>query len=166
MRVYVEFIKNAFKKNLAYRISYFAMFVGTIIGILIQVYLWRALLGHSAQAATDAGIVTLADILDGHLSSALCHMGNISYRLGEEISPNELASKLDDLGVAEDTKATLSRTVDHLALNSVDCNATRFRLGPNLQFDPTTEVFTRSKAANNMLTRDYREPFVVRSPRV
>jgi predicted dehydrogenase len=107
-----------------------------------------------------------ADILEGHLSSALCHLGNISYRLGEETSLNEMAERLDDLDVAEDTKATLKRTVDHLTLNSVDVDATPFRLGPNLAFDPTTEVFTRSKAANVMLTRDYREPFVVRSPQV
>ena len=26
-----------------------------------------------------------ADILEGHLSSALCHLGNISYRLGREV---------------------------------------------------------------------------------
>jgi hypothetical protein len=26
-----------------------------------------------------------ADILEGHLSSALCHLGNISYRLGTKI---------------------------------------------------------------------------------
>ncbi len=107
-----------------------------------------------------------ADILEGHLSSALCHLGNISYRLSEEISSSELASRLDDLKVAEDTKATLKRTVDHLGLNSVDTDAARLRLGPNLEFDATTEVFTRSKAANSMLTRDYREPFVVRSPQV
>ncbi len=27
-----------------------------------------------------------ADILEGHLSSALCHLGNISYRLGSQVS--------------------------------------------------------------------------------
>ena len=31
-----------------------------------------------------------ADILEGHLSSALCHTGNISYRLGHEADPEEI----------------------------------------------------------------------------
>src|SRR5262249_50382018 len=35
-----------------------------------------------------------ADILEGHLSSALCHTGNISYRLGSKSSPDELREKL------------------------------------------------------------------------
>ena len=30
-----------------------------------------------------------ADILEGHLSSALCHTGNISYRLGQEANPED-----------------------------------------------------------------------------
>ena len=35
-----------------------------------------------------------ADILQGHLSSALCHTGNVSYRLGEETSLEEVKAKL------------------------------------------------------------------------
>src|ERR1022692_2146137 len=31
-----------------------------------------------------------ADILEGHLSSALCHTGNISYRLGKTQTPEEI----------------------------------------------------------------------------
>ncbi|MHC4482951.1 MAG: Gfo/Idh/MocA family oxidoreductase, partial [Planctomycetota bacterium] len=35
-----------------------------------------------------------ADILEGHLSSALCHMGNISHRLGQRQSPDEIREML------------------------------------------------------------------------
>jgi hypothetical protein len=35
-----------------------------------------------------------ADILEGHLSSALCHTGNISYRLGKMRSPDEIKDAL------------------------------------------------------------------------
>jgi len=50
----------------------------------------------------------------GHISSALAHLGNISYRLGRQ-----------------------------------------------LQFDPVSERFIGDEDANNMLSRDYRAPFVM-----
>ena len=55
-----------------------------------------------------------APIEEGHLSSALCHLANISYRLGR-----------------------------------------------SLEFDPAKEQFIGDEEANKMLTRNYREPYVV-----
>jgi hypothetical protein len=54
------------------------------------------------------------DIEEGHLSSALCHLGNIAYR----------------------TRRTIL-------------------------FDPATEKIAGDEEASRMLSRDYREPFVV-----
>ncbi|PYV15104.1 MAG: gfo/Idh/MocA family oxidoreductase [Acidobacteria bacterium] len=55
-----------------------------------------------------------ANVTEGHLSAALCHLANIAYR----------------------TKRTL-------------------------EFDPKAERFVADDAANAMLTRDYRKPYVV-----
>jgi predicted dehydrogenase len=55
-----------------------------------------------------------AEIEQTHLSTALCHLGNISYRLGRE-----------------------------------------------LMFDPKTERFVNDDAADRLLRRDYRKPYVV-----
>jgi predicted dehydrogenase len=55
-----------------------------------------------------------APVESGHLSSALAHLGNISYRLGRQ-----------------------------------------------LNFDPVAERFVGDEDANNMLTRDYRSPYVL-----
>ena len=54
------------------------------------------------------------DILEGHLSVTLCHIANISYRLGRK-----------------------------------------------LVFDPDTETFPGDKEANGLLTRKYRDPYVL-----
>ena len=54
------------------------------------------------------------DVEEGHLSAALCHMANISYRTGR-----------------------------------------------SLTFDPSTESFPGDDEANQLLSREYREPFVV-----
>jgi hypothetical protein len=37
-------------------------------------------------------------------------------------------------------------------------------MGPLLKFDPVKEVFTNSAAANQILHRDYRKPFVCPAP--
>lgn len=54
------------------------------------------------------------DVLEGHLSAALCHMANISYRTGERLA-----------------------------------------------FDADSERFVDSDAANALLSRDYRDPYIV-----
>ena len=99
-----------------------------------------------------------ADIEEGHLSSALCHLGNISYRLGTDKPVDEAAQALSGNDVAMET---LERTKQHLKENNVDLSKTNVRVGERLKFDPKTETFAENSAANAMLTRPYRKPFVV-----
>ena len=99
-----------------------------------------------------------ADILEGHLSSALCHLGNISYRLGKQADPDELHAALKKDDAASET---LTRMEEHLAANGVDLKQTNLTIGPTLNFDPETERFIDNDQANKMLTRAYRAPFVV-----
>jgi predicted dehydrogenase len=102
-----------------------------------------------------------ADILEGHLSSALCHTGNISYRLGKEASVDELNKSIADLQTTDNSKDTLERTIAHLKDNGVDLNATKITAGPLLKFDPETETFPGNDKANAQLTRIARKPYVV-----
>src|SRR5690606_30110774 len=44
-----------------------------------------------------------ADIEEGHLSSALCHLGNISYRLGSPLMPSDARVALGDNKDAQET---------------------------------------------------------------
>jgi predicted dehydrogenase len=99
-----------------------------------------------------------ADILEGHLSSALCHTGNISYRLGQKAAPGEIREKIKG---DRDAQATFDRMVDHLKANEVDVNVDKLTLGPVLTMDPKKETFSGNADASKMLTRDYRKPFVV-----
>ncbi len=102
-----------------------------------------------------------ADILEGHQSSALCHIGNISYRLGRLASPNEIRSELEAVKVCDNVQETFERTRKHLAENGVDLEKTKLTLGPLLRLAPEGETFLDAPQANAMLTRTYREPFVV-----
>jgi predicted dehydrogenase len=100
-----------------------------------------------------------ADILEGHLSSALCHTGNISYRLGKSQSSAQCHEEIKSNNILEEA---FSRMQEHLSANQVDISKTPVTLGVGLEMDPKREKFIGNAAADKYLTREYREPFVVR----
>ena len=97
-------------------------------------------------------------IIEGHLSSAMCHMANISYRLGE---PQSFAPGGRPLGDRIDLREAFGRFEQHLADNALKLREIPYQLGPRLAFDPASERFASNDRANAMLTRDYRPPFIV-----
>lgn len=103
-----------------------------------------------------------ADIEEGHISSALCHLGNISHELGEKLPVSELNAHFKGDSEALET---LGRYRQHLSNNKLDAESTKVSLGPKLSLDSKKEVFTGSMASagNPKLTREYRAPFVVPS---
>jgi predicted dehydrogenase len=104
-----------------------------------------------------------AEILEGQQSTSLCHIGNISWRLGRAASPAEIRDALGKLKTADDTAATLDRTLAHLRDNEVDPEQTKLTLGPVLELDGDREAFVNRPDAGALLTREYRKPFVVPS---
>ncbi len=101
-----------------------------------------------------------ADILQGHLSTALCHTGNISYLLGRTAGRNEITKSLESSQVPLDA---YERLCEHLAQNEVDLQQTPMTLGPWLAMDSDAERFVGElgNEANMYLARNYRQPFVV-----
>jgi predicted dehydrogenase len=100
-----------------------------------------------------------ADILDGHYSSALCHLANISYRLGRQEPFQPRTRAFGNNQAATDTLARMEEHLgqgNHLRLQGLSC-----RVGRRLQIDAAAERFVRDDEANRMLTRAYRAPFVV-----
>jgi predicted dehydrogenase len=99
-----------------------------------------------------------ADINEGHLSSALCHTGNISYVLGKKCESAEIQEK-----IKADKEATDSfdRMIEHLGKNGVDLKKEQLALGEHLKMDPKTEKFIGNAAADKLLTREYRKPFEI-----
>lgn len=99
-----------------------------------------------------------ADILEGHLSSALCHTGSISHRLGQKMNA---AAAAEAIKSNERFSDSVARMAEHLKANGVDIEAPGISVGPWLEMDPATERFTNSDAANELLTRPYRPGYVV-----
>ncbi len=99
-----------------------------------------------------------AEILEGHLSSALCHTANISHRLGKKQDPGAILEKVKANREAADS---FERMREHLAKNGVDIAKDQLTLGEFLTMDPKTEKFIGNADADKLLTRDYRKPYVV-----
>jgi hypothetical protein len=110
-----------------------------------------------AVRARDASKLN-GKIIDGHISSALCHTGNISYLLGKKGSPDELREAIKGNKEAMDS---LERMFAHLSANNVDTNVEKLSVGAFLKMDPKTERFIDNAEADKLLTREYRAPFVV-----
>ncbi len=100
-----------------------------------------------------------ADILEGHHSSALCHLANVSYRLGEPVPFGNSKVSFCDGELATDT---FDRMKQHLVgENGLDLAGRKFQLGRKLGFDARAESFVDAPEANKLLTRAYRKPFLV-----
>ena len=99
-------------------------------------------------------------IEEGHMSSALCHLANMSYRVGSATSPEKLRDLVKNNGVLAEAQG---RMAEHLAANNVDFATTPLTAGAPLLFDPKAERCTGPDAdrANALLTRKYRAPFTV-----
>ncbi|MDM7924468.1 MAG: Gfo/Idh/MocA family oxidoreductase [bacterium] len=103
-------------------------------------------------------------IEDGHVSSALCHMGNISYRLGTDTDYGTAGKSLSGNFWMEDA---FSRFGSHLESNGLPLSGIRVCTGPRLELDQASESFVSKEVydpayfANLLLRRDYRSPFIV-----
>jgi len=101
-----------------------------------------------------------AEIEIGHQSTVLCHLANLSWRVGSETTVDEIRTNVKD---HEDALNTLKDMTAQLAANKVDVGAKPWIAGPKLTYDPKAEVFTgaHADAANKFVRLPSREPFVV-----
>jgi len=88
----------------------------------------------------------------------LCHLGNISYRLGSQ-EPFIKHSKA--FGDDKEAYETFARMEEHLKTNKIPLDSATYQVGRRLKVNPKTESFENDSEANLQLTREYRQPFVV-----
>ncbi|MGD0812519.1 MAG: Gfo/Idh/MocA family oxidoreductase [Verrucomicrobiota bacterium] len=100
-----------------------------------------------------------APIEEGHLSAALCHISNISYRLGRAQPPGEMREQIQG---DKDALPAFERMAEHLAANGVDLQKTQVTLGAVLRINPATAKFIQNKNANRLLRRAPRTGYVIK----
>ena len=108
-----------------------------------------------SRSSTDLN----ADIQEGHYSSALCHLANVSYRLGQPAAFTSASTAFDDCAASCETFDRMRR---HLAdENGISLQGLEYTMGRKLELNPQNERFVNDVRANTMLTRRYRQGFVV-----
>ncbi|MBI5382493.1 MAG: Gfo/Idh/MocA family oxidoreductase [Opitutae bacterium] len=105
-----------------------------------------------------------ADIEEGHITAALCHCANISYRLGQDTTAEAVQEAIRSDAL---TRETYGRLLEHLRANQADLQKTPIVQGPCLSIVPGREAFVSNAKgdlgdrANALLKDTYRAPFVV-----
>jgi hypothetical protein len=99
-----------------------------------------------------------AEVLEGHLSTAVCHVGNISYRLGKQASTKEMQAAVRGEPLFAEM---FDRLLEHLKAHEIDPDARTATLGPWLDIDPSNERFKDNEEANRLVRGFYRKPYLV-----
>jgi hypothetical protein len=109
-----------------------------------------------------------APLTAGHLSTASCLFGNISYRLGKPANCDQIRTQIAGHSEGQET---LTRIEKHLAVNNVDLKANPLTLGPWLRIDTKTQQIIAvagskdsellKKAANLVKGKNCRKPYTI-----
>jgi len=120
--------------------------------------------GHDANfinAIREGSNASLkCEIEVGHMSTTLCHLANVGYRIGQAAPVEELRERIDH---HEDALNTLDSMLAQLEGREVDVKRQPFIVGPKLSYDVKAERFTGDHAeeANALVRLPCREPFIV-----
>jgi predicted dehydrogenase len=95
-----------------------------------------------------------AEILEGHYSAALCHLANMSVRLGKKVPFQPTATFFEN---NENAAEAYGRTVEYLKANKIDTGKSGYVMGRRLVVDAQAERIVDDAEANALLTRDYRK---------
>ncbi|MFP4056778.1 MAG: Gfo/Idh/MocA family protein [Candidatus Brocadiia bacterium] len=104
-----------------------------------------------------------AEIEKGHLSSAWCHLGNLSWQLGRPYRKEEAVEQVEG---CKPWAEVIEEFHAHLDANEIDPKKADIKLGGMLEIDPQRETLTGQSAtakAKGLWTgqeRGYRKPFV------
>jgi hypothetical protein len=97
-----------------------------------------------------------ADVEVGHLSTAVCHTGNIALRVGRVAAEKEQRAAVQEIPLLNEM---YERFINHMEANHVDVDTAT--LGSWLEIDPQNERFQGHDQANQLVRGYYREPYTV-----
>ena len=111
-----------------------------------------------AAMANDQSKLT-GPIIEGHISSALCHTGGVSHVVGKKMTADQIREKVS--GESELFQDSVARMLAHLKANEVDLSKPNITFGGDLKMDVAAETVTNHEPANQLMKRTYRDGYEV-----
>ena len=98
------------------------------------------------------------EVLVGHHSTGWCNLANIAFQSGSAYSADAAGEIKDEIW-----SGLLDEMQQHMRAHGVELASSDIRLSPVLEIDVQRERFigNHAEAANKLLKREYRAPFVV-----
>ncbi len=97
-----------------------------------------------------------ADIQEGHRSTVVTHLGNISYRVGQPAAQGEIRERIAGVPLLEEM---FDRLVTHLQAHEIDVDRPTITLGQWLDVDSENECVLHHDQANALVQGTYRAAF-------
>ena len=82
-------------------------------------------------------------------------------RMVQHLADNTYYTDTKPQVAARDKSSAIAATRSSQKPQPLQLQEMSYQIGPKLAFNPETETFVDNTKANEMLTRDYRPPFVV-----
>lgn len=98
------------------------------------------------------------DLYEGHVSSGLCHLGNISYRLGSMVDDLSISRRVSQLEPPQMIKDLLKRVRSNLRANGDD---RPLILGDLLQIEKSNGHIRNHPQASELMSKKYRYGFEI-----
>ncbi len=113
---------------------------------------------HAVRSRKPQDINASAEV--AHYSAALCHLANISFRLGQTMPLDKAGQSLGD---NKQVVQSFNDLRDNLKAADLKLDDVQYTVGPLLSFDAKSESFRGegSERANPLLSRAYRAPYIV-----
>ncbi len=97
-----------------------------------------------------------ADVLEGHVSTAICHVGNISYRLGKPAPVDQQRKQVGEIACWKEMHERLLKYLGDIGEDPATAT-----LGPWLEVDSEKECIEDNDEANKIVKGFYRAPYLV-----
>ncbi|MFF2093158.1 ABC transporter permease [Paenibacillus sp. NPDC058174] len=95
--LYREMTMNAFRTHLAFRAEVLLFLFGQLFKIFVQVYIWHALFGDSGQLASQAGSISIQEMITYVVISSVISVfatNDVIFKVSSKVSSGEIAMDL------------------------------------------------------------------------
>ncbi|MBY0012814.1 ABC-2 family transporter protein [Paenibacillus typhae] len=94
MRGYINILSNAVQRSISYRIDVYFILISRVIGLLVQISIWRALFSGEEYVSYSGGVLSIQEIVTYMMLSAFLSLlinTRVTNTINDKIKTGEIA---------------------------------------------------------------------------